>query len=117
MIGARLAIATLLATGIAWSQGGLSTMPSIPLKNITKVEAKVVSVDLDKREMTFHDPERDLKDTYLVRKKTRLRADKKVFKGKPKLEDFLEGDIVRITIIPEEVQLIEVRLMKRAEGG
>jgi intein/homing endonuclease len=117
MLVHRLAIATLLITGIAWSQGGLANMPSIMPKKITKAEAKVVAVDLEKREMTFYDPERDLKDTYVVRKKTRLRAHKKVFKGKPALEDFLEGDTVKITIIAEEVQLIEVRLMKRAAGG
>ena len=82
-------------------------MPSIMPKKITKAEAKVVAVDLEKREMTFYDPERDLQDTYVVRKKTRLRAHKKVFKGKPALEDFLEGDTVKITIIAEDAPALE----------
>ena len=117
MLSIRLTIALVLAAGFALSQGTLATIPSIAPKKITKAEAKVVAVDLDKREITFYDLERELKDTYAVRKRTKLRADKKVFKGKPKLEDFHEGDIVKIRLIVEEIKLLEVRLVKRAESG
>ena len=72
---------------------------------------------LESCRITFYDLERELQDTYAVAKRTKLRADKKVFKGKPKLEDFHQGDIVRIKMVVEEIKLLEVRLAKRAESG
>jgi len=109
--------ASLLMSTLAWSQGGLANVPSIAPTQVLRVKLKVVAVDVEKSEFTFYDPESQSQYTSTVHKKTKLRANKKVFKGKPKLEDFKEGDMVQVRVVAGENRLLEVRLIERAAGG
>ena len=81
---------------------------------VINVEAQVVSVDVENQKMTFED-EDGTPYVGALDEKTKLKAKKKVFRGKLKLEDIKKGDQVRVKLLPEDSRLLEVQLLKRAE--
>jgi hypothetical protein len=104
----RLVLLGMLLAGIAWAQ------PKAPF--ILDVELQVVSVDLKGQQINFRDADSDTPYIGKVDKKTKLKAKKKVFRGKLKLEDLKKGDVVQVKMLPEDSRLLEVRLLKRAQG-
>ncbi len=83
---------------------------------VIDLEVEVVSVDVENRKMTFED-EDGTPYVGAVDEKTKLKAKKKVFRGKLTLEDIKKGDKVRVKLNPEDSRLLEVQLLKRAEAS
>ena len=46
-----------------------------------------------------------------------MKAKKKVFRGKLKLEDLSKGDLVKVKLDPADSRLLEVQLLKRAQNS
>ena len=110
----RLALVAVVLAGIVWVQArGQSQEETFVLD----VEVEVVLVDLEKGEMTFQDLETETPYVGKVDKKTKLKAKKKIFRGKLKLGDFKKGDLVKVKLLPEDSRLLEVELLKRAQGS
>ena len=83
---------------------------------VLDLEVAVVSVDIENQKMTFED-EDGTPYVGALDEKTKLKAKKKVFRGKLKLEDIKKGDQVRVKLLPEDSRLLEVQLLKRAEAS
>ena len=83
---------------------------------VLDLEVEVVSVDAENQKMTFED-EDGTPYVGTLDEKTKLKAKKKVFRGKLKLEDIKKGDQVRVKLSPEDSRLLEVELLKRAEAS
>lgn len=116
MRATRLLPIGFLLAGVAAAQyAGIESMPSVPPTQVKRVDCEIVSVNVDKMEMTL----RDIKDgkEYLttIDKSAKLRADKKVLDHKPQLADFKPGDKVKVVLIPAEQRIVEIRLVKRGE--
>ena len=110
----RLALAAVLLVGIAASpSGGQSSAEQIVLD----VELEVVSVDLELQQITLQDPTSKTPYIGKVDKKTKMKAKKKVFRGKLKLENLSKGDLVNVKLDPVDSRLLEVQLLKRAQDS
>ncbi len=83
---------------------------------VIDLEVEVVSVDVEKQKMTFED-EDGTPYVGSLDEKTKLKAKKKVFRGKLTLEDIKKGDQVRIKLNPSDSRLLEVQLLKRSEAS
>ncbi len=82
---------------------------------VINVEAQVVLVDVENQKMTFED-EDGTPYVGSLDEKTKLKAKKKVFRGKLTLKDIKKGDQVRVKLNPADSRLLEVQLLKRAEA-
>ena len=82
---------------------------------VIDLEVEVVSVDVENRKMTFED-EDGTPYVGAVDEKTKLKAKKKVFRGKLTLKDIKKGDQVKVKLNPSDSRLLEVQLLKRAEA-
>jgi len=88
----RLVLLGVLLAGMAWAQPKAAPI-------VLDVELEVVSVDLKSQQINFRDAESDIPYIGKVDKKTKLKAQKKVFRGKLKLEDLKKGDVVKAVVV------------------
>jgi hypothetical protein len=110
-------IGILFATCAAAAQyAGIESMPSVPPTVVKRIDCEVVSVNVEKMEITLRDKKDGKEYVTLVDKSAKLRADKKVLKGKPVLADFKAGDQVKVVLLPQEQRLAEIKLVKRGSA-
>ena len=83
---------------------------------VIDLQVEVISVDAENQKMTFED-EDGTPYVGAVDEKTKLKAKKKVFKGKLTLKDIKKGDQVKVKLNPTDSRLLEVQLVKRAEAS
>ena len=83
---------------------------------VIDLQVEVISVDAENQKMTFED-EDGTPYVGAVDEKTKLKAKKKVFKGKLTLKDIKKGDQVKVKLNPTDSRLLEVPLVKRAEAS
>ena len=106
----RFTLAIVLLAGI----GGLQSNAE---QFVLDVELEVVSVDLEHQQITLLDLESKTPYECKVDKKTKLKAKKKVFRGKLRLEDLKAGDLVKVKLVPEDSRLLELQLLKRGQDS
>ncbi len=106
----RLALAAVLLVGICGAQSNADQF-------VLDVELEVVSVDVEHRQITLQDLASKTPYVGKVDKKTKLKAKKKVFRGKLKLEDLRTGDLVNVKLVAEDSRLLELQLLKRGQDS
>ena len=106
----RFALAVVFLAGIGSVQSNAEQF-------VLDVELEVVSVDLEHQQITLLDLESKTPYVCKVDKKTKLKAKKKVFRGKLRLEDLKAGDLVKVKLIPEDSRLLELQLLKRGKDS
>ena len=115
---ARLSLIGILLAGVAAAQyAGIESMPSVPPTQVKRIDCEVVSVNVEKMEITLRDKKDGKEYITLVDKSAKLKADKKVLDRKPVLADFKPGDQVKVVLLPQEQRLAEIKLVKRGAAG
>lgn len=83
---------------------------------VIDLQVQVVEVDAENQKMTFED-EDGTPYVGSLDEKTKMKAKKKIFRGKLTLEDIEKGDWIKVKLSPEDSRLLEVQLLSRAEAS